>query len=104
MIRRLVEQSYYTGESGAGLPGFWLRRLRTPEILIDAAANHPEAARQAARSRPAVQAAIEGDAARVAELLEEEERQQRALDREYWAPLRRELEQLRAEQRRKPPS
>jgi hypothetical protein len=78
MIRRLVEQSYFSGTCGGGHPNFWLRRLRTPEILIEAAAQHPEVARQVAQERPAVQAAIEGNAALVGELLEAEEREQRA--------------------------
>ncbi len=50
MIRRLMERSYFEG-SGAptdDLVRFWLYELRTPELLVEVVAAHPEAARAAA--------------------------------------------------------
>lgn len=103
MIRRLVEQSYF-GCSGSATPElvrFWLRELRTPELLVEVAAAHPELARAEAGLRPAVQAARLPRPDDVNEALEAEEREERRKDREYWAPLRRELEGFRLGRRRK---
>jgi hypothetical protein len=96
MIRRLVEQSYFSGNGEKDPPvEFWLRELRTPELLIAVAAEYPELARRAADTRPSVRAALAGSLDDVTRLLAEEEQQERRRDREYWDPLRRELEQLR---------
>src|SRR5260370_15886535 len=60
MIRRLVEQSYFRHSASATqeLVRFWLRKLRTPELLVEVASAHPELARAAAVVRPAGEAAI----------------------------------------------
>jgi len=103
MIRRLLEQSYFGGSRGAtpDQVRFWLRELRTPELLVEVAAAHPELASAEALSRPAVQAARPGRLDDVSEALAAEEREERRKDREYWAPLKRELEELRLRQRGK---
>jgi hypothetical protein len=44
--------------------------------------------------------ALAGDMSGIERALEEERLRERALDREYWAPLRKELEQLRRERSR----
>ena len=97
MIRRLVEQSYFTRSNDPvpELVEFWLRELRTPTLLIEASAKDREAAERVCASRPAVQAALRSDLDAVLKHLEDEERAERQLDQEYWAPLKRELEQLR---------
>ena len=79
MIRRLVEQSYFRSESGADPRKieFWLRELRTPELLITVAAAHPDLAKKIGASRAAVQASLREEVAEVARLLEEEEREER---------------------------
>lgn len=102
MIRRLVEQSYFehSGRPADDLVRFWLRELRTPELLVEVAATHPEAARAAA-SRPAVRNALLRRTDDLAAALEEEEREERRKDREYWAPLKRELEEMRLGRRKK---
>ena len=97
MIRRLVEQSYF-GHSANATPElvrFWLRELRTPELLVEVACAHPELAGAEAGLRPAVQAALAARPDEVSEALEAEEREERRKDREYWAPLKRELEEFR---------
>ena len=65
MIRRLVEQSYYstTVELSAQFAGFWIAELRSPELLIEAVERFPAAAEQS--PRPAVQAALRGDRAAI---------------------------------------
>jgi hypothetical protein len=97
MIRRLVEVSY---DEGFASPtperiDFWLRELRTPELLIESARAFPEEARQAAAMRPAVAAAVKGDEDAIAEALSAEEAAERERDRTYWNPLKAELEALR---------
>ena len=97
MIRRLVEQSYFRHSTSAAqeLVRFWLRELRTPELLLEVAGAHPELARAEAVLRPAVQAALSARLDDVSETLEAEGREERRKDREYWAPLKRELEEFR---------
>jgi hypothetical protein len=97
MISRLLEASYVSG-SGAQTPervAFWLDELRTPELLVACAASHPEEAARAAQKRRATAAAIGGREEEIRAALAEEEAVERSLDREYWAPLRRELEEIR---------
>jgi hypothetical protein len=97
MIRRLVEQSYF-GHSANATPElvrFWLRELRTPELLVEVACAHPELAGAEAGLRPAVRSALAARPDDVSEALEAEEREERRKDREYWAPLKRELEEFR---------
>jgi hypothetical protein len=103
MIRRLVEQSYFAGSRSAtpDQVRFWLRELRTPELLVEVAAAHPELASAEGLLRPAVQAARSGQTDDISEALAAEEREERRKDREYWVPLKRELEELRLRRRRK---
>src|SRR5262249_26617791 len=97
MIARLVERSYLVRDETG--PQFWIRELRTPSLLIDAAREYRDLAIEIACERPAVQRAIAGDQAAVEAALKEEEREERQRDREYWAPLKRELEEFRKERR-----
>jgi len=97
MIQRLIEQSYFRRASNpsAAAVDFWLRELRTPELLVEAAAAYPERVNALAAQRPALANALRGDVEQVRELLDTEEREERRKDREYWDPLKKELEQLR---------
>jgi hypothetical protein len=106
MIRRLTEQSYFerSGIPAGDLVRFWLRELRTPELPLEVAAAHPEAARAESASRRAVQCARLRRVDDLAVALEEEEREERRKDREYWAPLKRELEELRLGRAKKGPT
>jgi len=106
MIRRLVEQNYFerAAEEAAHQVEFWLEELRTPELLAQVAADHAGLALAVAARRPAVRAALENDLAAVTLALEAEERVERRQDREYWEPLRRELEELRRTRYAPPPS
>ncbi len=95
MIRRLVEQSYFSTaqEPSPSLVAFWLRELRTPELLVRVASTYAENARRL--TRPAVSVAMIGDVEATTTALAAEEQDERRRDREYWEPLRRELEALR---------
>jgi len=101
MIRRLIEADWV---SSKGVPRvsqvqFWLREARTPELLIDLARHFPDQATAlAAGPRPLLRAAMQGDAAKLEDALAAEERAERALDKAYWAPLKRELERWRHSQ------
>jgi hypothetical protein len=103
MIRRLVEASYFAGRDAPSeaLAAFWLRELRTPEILVRVAQVSPAACERVKATRPLLGHALAGRLAEVAAALAEEERQEREKDRLYWAPLRRELETLRQQERRR---
>lgn len=101
MIRRLVERHFieHVGEPTPERIDFWLRELRTPELLVQVAAEHPFAARAAAFRRPAVEAAVQGDMEAVSNALAREEQDERKRDRLYWDPLKRELEAMRGRRR-----
>ena len=98
MIRRLMEADRVgcQGPPSAGQIQLWLREGRTPALLVDLARQFPEqAASMAAGFRPLLHAALQGDEALVETGLAEEERAERAADRAYWSPLKKELERMR---------
>ncbi len=79
---------------------FWLRELRTAELLIEVVQSYPGEAESTGRERAAVRFAIGANQGAVEVELATEESRERELDRAYWAPLRQELEQLRHAARR----
>ena len=94
MIRRLVDASYVAGRDdhlSEERALFWLAELRSPEFLMELVARVPDLAE--ASTRRAVQAAVQGEDVNV--LLAAEQASEMAADREYWLPLRHELESLR---------
>jgi hypothetical protein len=97
MIRALLESNYdhFYKEPTPERVDFWLRELRTPELLIQAVCRFPNHAQALATTRPAVAVALSGDEDAVQQALDEEMARERAADRAYWAPLKKELEQLR---------
>jgi hypothetical protein len=103
MVRRLVEVSYDAGFSSSTPEriDFWLRELRTPELLLEAGHRFSAEAEQVSIERAAVQAALSGDVGAISESLAAEEAHERALDRAYWEPLKAELEALRHQRGRK---
>ena len=97
MIRRLLEADYFAGRDQPTQEQveFWLLELRTPELLIETALAHPDIVSNVEAIRPLLKPASIGDAVLMAEALLSEEREQREADKEYWQPLKAELEQLR---------
>ena len=97
MIRRLVEAHYFQNQKAASPARirFWLTELRTPELLIEVARKAPAAARRLAASRPLLQHAISADTGKLLQALTAEENAERQSDRDYWLPLKLELETLR---------
>lgn len=102
MIRRLLEASYAQGVASPTPEqiAFWLSELRTPQLLIACVAEHPDEAAKVAARRAATGAAVAGDVDAVVDALAAEEERERTEDREYWAPLRAELEEMRRNRRR----
>ncbi len=97
MIRRLIEANYaqHRDEPSDEQLRFWLLESRTPEMLIELAARFPKAARTAARRRPLVAEPFAASRKALRHALVQEQETEREADREYWEPLKRELEQLR---------
>lgn len=104
MIRRLVEVHYFQNRTvpDAGRIRFWLLELRTPGLLIEAAQAHAGVAATLAACRPLLCAALDGKEAELETGLREEEARCRDEDRVYWLPLKKELERLSHEARRRP--
>ncbi len=97
MIRRLVEADFFR-ERAQPKPRrlrFWFLQLRTPELLLELAAIHPEVCSKLGARRKLLKLAAAGDEANLIQALSREEKLERDADREYWTPLKAELEQLR---------
>lgn len=102
MVRRLLEASYFQFREEEESPerlAFWLRELRTPGLLVEVAQTHRALAHQLRAERPLIGDALKGDEEALAEGLDHEEKAERARDREYWQPLKEELEKLRRKKR-----
>ncbi|HZV34980.1 MAG TPA: hypothetical protein VFB72_10440 [Verrucomicrobiae bacterium] len=97
MITRLVQEDYMANRAKAepAQVRFWLRELRTPEMMIEAVNAHPEMASQMMTVRPLLALAVQGLPAELECALGEEEKLEREADRVYWKPLKEELERLR---------
>lgn len=97
MIRRLVEAHYFqnSAKSTPAQIRFWLRELRTAELLLEISQRHPAACRQLHSTRPLLAHALSGEREELERALSAEESTERELDRRYWLPLRAELEKLR---------
>lgn len=104
MVRRLLEAHYFANRAEASPEqvDFWLRDLRTPDLLVEVAACHPEAAVRSLKARALISSAIAGDLRELEALIRQEEDEERSRDREYWAPLSTELEQMRHASREPP--
>ena len=100
MIRRLLEADYFSRHRNAGKANvdFWLREMRTPELLLELAGRYPRRITIVQKIRPLLQFARSGEVRKLQQELEREERRERAADRRYWQPLRQELEYLRHSQ------
>ena len=97
MIRRLLEADYRLRRSKPTELDvqFWLLEMRTPELLIELARDFPTAQRSLASIRPLLKHARKDAQELLDRSLIEEEFEERDRDRRYWAPLKKELEQLR---------
>lgn len=78
---------------------FWLREARTPELLVELCGRFDERARVLAEDRPLLELASVGMLDDLRAASDAEVRAEQARDRNYWEPLRKELEQFRREHR-----
>jgi hypothetical protein len=97
MIRRLVEGNYFEHHEHSTRQQleFWFLELRTPDLLIDLASEHPAICSRLAKRRRLIRFAASHDKLALTKALSAEENAEREADRLYWAPLRAELEHLR---------
>ena len=97
MLRRLLEAHYLQHRSAPNdeRVHFWLRELRTPELLAEAVQMWPESAKAMASERPLLQLARQESLPDLEAALINEELAERQRDRLYWQPLKAELERLR---------
>ncbi len=97
MIRRLLEadRAATPGPPTPDQVRFWLAEARTPALLIELAHDFPNQTGEILHHRPLLAHAIAQDSGAIERALESEESEERAKDRIYWEPLRRELEQWR---------
>jgi hypothetical protein len=103
MLRRLLEANYFKHREQPTPPQlrFWMLELRTPELLIELASAKPQLRRWLKEDRALLNFAEPGKEAALADALLKEELAEREVDRRYWAPLKKELEQLRLTRGRK---
>jgi hypothetical protein len=99
MIRRLIEADIYNAPFNPSQERiyFWLTECRTPELLVSLAARYSDIASRITANRPLLKYAIGGKQDEIHRLLREEEDRERELDKQYWAPLKAELEVWRHE-------
>jgi hypothetical protein len=97
MIRRLVEAHYFQGRKTAATAQikFWLRELRTTELLVEAGQKNRRLCRQLASKRPLLKSVLQNQFEKLEGELVAEENSIRRQDRIYWQPLKKELEHLR---------
>ena len=97
MLRRLVEADYFSLRNNPPPSHleFWLLEMRTSLLLIELAAAQPVRCRNLSQRRPLLKLALAGDQVSLDEALKQEEDAERDADRQYWKPLRAELERLR---------
>lgn len=97
MIRRLVEAHYFQGRKQAATAQikFWLRELRTAELLVEAGQKNRRLCAQLVSKRLLLKLALQNQFEKLERELVAEENSIRRQDRIYWQPLKKELEQLR---------
>ncbi len=97
MLRRLVEANYFQNRKQPNRIQirFWLCELRTPELLVEVAEKNTATAKKLSDKRPLLQLALAGEMRRLEAEIAAEEAAEREADRNYWQPLKKELEKLR---------
>jgi len=96
MIRRLIEADYVRQENPTiQQVRFWLLQSRTPEMIIELAQTYVQESESLSNVRKVLQYAWKADKSKIEIELNREELNERSVDRLYWEPLRKELEDLR---------
>lgn len=97
MIARLVEADYaqHAQSPDDTMCEFWLRELRSPAILIDVARSASQRCEHLQAIRPQLEHAASASESLLIAALRAEKNAERAADRPYLTPLKREFEELR---------
>ena len=97
MIRRLVEAHYFeTGKDPEPSQiRFWFQELRTPELLVELSRRFPAICRRIAKQRALLKHVESTNQNDLEQALLAEQTAEREHDRNYWTPLKKELETLR---------
>jgi hypothetical protein len=97
MIRRLVETHLAQNKNSPSSAqiDFWLKELRDSSLLTDIAGKYPDRPAKLAHRRPLLSFARDRNDESLVMALLKEENMEREKDREYWKPLRAEMEKLR---------
>ena len=98
MVRRLVEVNYFNNRESPTRQQihFWFNELRTPDLLIELAETQGRIPAHLRRKRPLLELAIRRRESLLADAIHEEEQREREADRQYWVPLKKELEKSAA--------
>lgn len=97
MVTRLIERSYFNDRHvpSSQQIEFWLKELRTPDLLIECTGQFPHQANQLVAARPLLASALANDFDQLRLALAAEERAEREADTAYWKPLKSKLAELR---------
>jgi hypothetical protein len=97
IITRLVEANYASARETPTREqvGFWLKECRSPGLLRELAGRFPDHKDVHSKERALLTMIPSATDIEIKAALQEEEFAERRKDREYWDPLRRELEQFR---------
>jgi hypothetical protein len=97
MIRKLIESDIYNApdDPADNVIQFWFAECRTSDLLVLLAAKYPELADVMSKKRPLVSSTLSGNHEEIVRLLRDEEDRERDADRQYWAPLKGQLEEWR---------
>ena len=98
----LVEADMVTHRAAADETqvAFWLREARDADTIIELADAFPQLTLATTNDRPLLREALEHNRDTLELELATEQIRGKQADRNYWAPLRAELEQMRYDQRR----
>ena len=101
MVARLLEAHYYQNKNNAApeMVSFWLDEMHDSELLQQIIEQFPQAAEAAAHRRPAVKQLLAGNQEQAKRLLQQEIDDEKQSDRQYWEPLKQELNELRKQRR-----
>ena len=96
MITALVESHYHNERTSATREkiSFWLRECRIAERLVELARQFPVETSEEQEKRPLLMLAQSGTLENLRTALDAEVRAEQSRDREYWGPLKKELEQM----------
>ena len=97
MLRRLIEVNYFADRENPTHEQIRFRflELRTPDLIIELAETQGRIPAHLRRKRPLLELAVTVSKSSLADAILAEEQREREADRQYWAPLKKELERLR---------